>query len=98
MAHKMAFRFNRTSYAPETMREHNPTIRTRLQGVMDAKSIVFNHMFPPARNSIKAILPNEKEVDKIMANYDYFKSENIEPKISLALKAKRTSKNCFAYN
>ena len=90
MDYKIAFRFNRTNYSQITMRENNPTIRHRLQTLLDIKCIVYNHMYDPARNSVKVIFPTEKEIEKVIKNEDYFKNEGLNPKISLTLKANRT--------
>ena len=90
MALKLAFRFNRTSYSPSTIRENNPIIKNRLQTLLDAKCITYSHMYDPARNSIKVIFPSENEIEKVMKNNEHFKNEHFTPKPSLALKANRT--------
>ena len=90
MTLKLAFRFNRTSYVADEMRKFNPQITKRIQELMDEKAISYIHMYPPARNSIKAIFPTEKEIDKVFNHADHFKNNNFEPRLSLKLKANRT--------
>ena len=90
MSYKLAFRFERTSYSPSQMRQHNPEAVRRLQTLMDSKAIIYSHIYEPNRNSIKVIYPNENELDKVFKYEQIFKNENFTPKMSLELKASRT--------
>ena len=66
MSFKLAFRFNRLNYSPDAMRAGDEEIKTKLKVILDAGTINFNHMYAPARNSIKLIFPNEAEIEKIL--------------------------------
>ena len=90
MSFKLAFRFKRNNYSPEAMREGDEEIKRNLKIILDTRTVNFNHMYPPARNSIKVIFPSESEIEKILAHPEHFIENHYEPKMSLTLKANRT--------
>ena len=74
---------------------NGPTIdqvamRIKLIEILDQESIAVNHIYQPARDSVKAIFPTESEIDKVMSKIGKFKEANLEPRMSMALKACHT--------
>ena len=90
MALKIIFKFKRDDYNHETKQENDEQIKQNLNRILITNGITTSHFYPPVWNSIKVIFPTDSEIDRVMENEEAFKSENFEPKMSLALKSCRT--------
>ena len=90
MAFKIAFRFDRDSYDRDTWSSDNEMIKTTLLATLASLGISTTRVFAPSRNSIKAIFPNETELNKVLNNSKKFIDHRFTPKLSMALRAART--------
>ena len=89
-AYKVTFRFARDEYGGIDTVEANENIAQTLRRLLDAKGITTLRQFSPSRNSVKVIFPSESELNRALDERPYFQENNCSPRISMALKAKRT--------
>ena len=87
---KILFKFERINYSDELRLKMNESITQKIITTFAQKEIQYTHLFPPTRNTLKAIFPSETEVNKIFANKAIFLKAGFCPQISLTLKAKKT--------
>ena len=90
ITYKLAFRFERNSYSVEDRLEINEGIKNELQSRLADKEIRTIRIYAPSRNSIKAIFPNETELNKVLEHNDYFQRKGLTTKLSMAHKANCT--------
>ena len=73
----------------------NRKINQDLVNVTNAQRIELLRIYQPSRDSIKALFPDEKNLNKALNKSTVMKAAGFEPRISMALKAART---VYCYN
>ena len=86
----MIFRLTRVDYSKEAVTRDNPGIKRTLQAIFENKSIIYDRMYDPNRDSIKVFFPIEKEIEKVIKNFYDFTAKHYNPVISQELRASRT--------
>ena len=61
---KMIFRFTRVDYSKEAVTRDNPGIKRTLQAIFENKSIIYDRMYDPNRDSIKVFFPQKRRLKK----------------------------------
>ena len=69
---KVAFRFERDEYTDDRILETNEKIKVGIQTKLAQKEIITLRIYAPSRNSIKALFPSEKELNKVFINHSFF--------------------------
>ena len=69
---KVAFRFERDEYTDDRILETNEKIKVGIQTKLAQKEIRTIRIYAPSRNSIKALFPSEKELNKVFINHSFF--------------------------
>ena len=87
-AHKITFKFQRYDHSID--RTAYNEIKHDLQELFNAHKITTLRIYNPSRNTIKILLQNEEDFNKVMTNKDHFTNKGFYPNISMALKANRT--------
>ena len=73
----------------------NRKINQELVNVTNTHSIELLRIYQPSRDSIKAMFPDEKNLNKALNKSTVLKAAGFEPRLSMALKAART---VYCYN
>ena len=94
MAYKLSFKFDRNKYTGN-VESANKKINQQLINVTNAQGIELLRVFQPSRDSIKALFPDEKNLNKTLKKSTVLKAAGFEPRLSMALKAART---VYCYN
>ena len=92
MSFKISFRFERnaSAYTAEHIQGSNAQIMNALHTLLSRLDINTTRVYQPSRNSVKAIFPNENELNKVFIDYNTFTRQGFYPRISMALKESRT--------
>ena len=94
MAYKLSFKINRNKYTGD-VETVNRKINQDLVNVTNAQRIELLRIYQPSRDSIKALFPDEKNLNKALNKSTVMKAAGFEPRISMTLKASRT---VYCYN
>ena len=94
MAYKLSFKIERNKYTGD-VETVNRKINQDLVNVTNAQRIELLRIYQPSRDSIKALFPDEKNLNKALNKSTVMKAAGFEPRISMALKAART---VYCYN
>ena len=89
MAYKLSFKFDRNKYTGD-IESVNRKINRELNSVTNTNGIELLRIFQPSRDSIKALFPDEKNLNKALKKSTVLKAAGFEPRLSMALKAART--------
>ena len=96
MAYKLIFRFDRSRYQ-DTLIEPNQQISNELTAIFNELRIECSRFYKPSRDSIKTLLPTEKQVNKVLTESRHFNAAGFEPTLTMALKAARTV-YCYGFD
>ena len=67
MAYKMTFKFDRNRYSnADTLKERNQTIINELYQITYDLNIECTQLYTPSRDSLKALFPTEKAINKVL--------------------------------
>ena len=94
MAYKLSFKIDRNKYTGN-VEAVNRKINQDLVNVTNAQRIELLRIYQPSRDSIKALFPDEKNLNKALNKSTILKAAGFEPRLSMALKASRT---VYCYN
>ena len=94
MAYKLSFKINRSRYTGN-VEDINRKINQELIAATNAQRIETLRIFQPSRDSIKALFPDEKNLNKALRKSAELSAAGFEPRMSMALKAART---VYCYN
>ena len=94
MAFKLSFKINRNKYTGN-VESDNKKINQDLVNVTNTQRIELLRIYQPSRDSIKALFPDEKNLNKALIKSTALKAAGFEPRLSMALKAART---VYCYN
>ena len=87
----MIFKFDRNRYTnSNTPKERNQTIINELFQITNDLNIECTRLYTPSRDSLKALFPTEKEINKVLKKTQNFIAAGFEPRLSMSLKAART--------
>ena len=80
MAYKMTFKFDRNRYSnADTLKERNQTIINELYQTTYDLNIQCTRLYTPSRDSLKALFPTEKQLNKILENSQKFIQAGFDP-------------------
>ena len=94
MAYKLSFKIDRNKYTGN-VEAVNKKINQDLVNVTNTHRIELLRIYLPSRDSVKALFPDEKNLNKALNKSTVLKSAGFEPRLSMALKAART---VYCYN
>ena len=94
MAYKLSFKIDRSKYMGDA-EFVNRKINQELVNVTNTHSIELLRIYQPSRDSIKAMFPDEKNLNKALNKSIVLNAAGFEPRLSMALKAART---VYCYN
>ena len=89
MAHKLSFKYQRQNYHG-TIQELNTQVTNEIKLKLNQHNIHTIRVYDPSRDSIKVLIPTEKDVNQVLLKIADFKEAGFEPRISMKLKAART--------
>ena len=86
MAYKLSFKIDRNKYTGNA-ESVNRKINQELVNVTNTHRIELLRIYQPSRDSIKALFPDEKNLNKALNKSTVLKSSGFEPRLSSAQKA-----------
>ena len=93
MAAKLSIKIDTTVYRNGDYRrneDRNALIKSKLGSIFDSIHVPVDRYFVPTYESIKVIIRNEADIDKVFTNVNKYTDNGFEPRLSMALRASLT--------
>ena len=93
MAVKLSIRIDITVYPNGDYRnndDRNAQIKSKLTTIFDKIKVPVDRFFAPSRETIKVVIRNEGDIDKVFSKIQEFSDQGFMPRLSMALRASLT--------